>query len=255
MTKTCYEIQDEILQQKMATEVFNKQIDIHQEETTTKVKDLIIHRHFLSQRVLMTELFIYSKNIKNPLELSCFKTTESNVEANFASLDLPDDISKNPIKAFLNNLFDNIDSFLPPLYKFDLSNFSTLSQSTLQGNSGQILLTCVFPALFGYCWNEQSSISYGSILASWITNCYKEQPNFLTSFRTNWISHAIRGFFISIDVHPFINAALQPIFFDYVQLQLQEQKDPQILVKYSIRMPSVNDTYYGINTNYFQFFE
>ena len=244
MQKTCYEIQNEILQQKTANEVFNQQIDIHLEEATSNLKKFIIQEHFLSQRLLITELF-RSKQIKNPLELSTFTATESDVQVNFASLDLPDDISKNPIKAFLNNLFDNLDTFLPTLAKLTNDNLNNITNSSLQVSPSSLLLQCVLPSLFGYCWSEEASISYGHYLASWFENNYKSNPELLKGFESHWLSQAIRGYFTSIDIFPFINAAISPIFFDFIQLDSKtDQTNPEKLVDYAIRIVnSINENY------------
>lgn len=244
MQKTCYEIQKEILQQKTATEVFNEQIDIHLEEATSNLKKLIIQEHFLSQRLLITELFC-SKQIKNPLELSTFTATENDVQVNFASLDLPDDISKNPIKAFLNNLFDNLDTFLPTLGQLTNENLNNIANSSLQASPTSLLLQCVFPSLFGYCWSEEASISYGHYLATWFDNNFKSNPDLLKGFESHWLSQAIRGYFSSIDIYPFVNTAISPIFFDFIQLDSKtDQLKPEILIDYAIRLiNSIHENY------------
>lgn len=244
MQKTCYEIQNEILEQKTATEVFNKQIDKHLDKATSNLKQFIIQEHFLSQRLLITDLFC-SKQIKNPLELSTFTATEDDVQANFASIDLPDDISKNPIKAFLNNLFDNLDTFLPSLNQLTTETLNNFAVSSLQTNPSSLLLQCIFPSLFGYCWSEEASVSFGQYLSSWFSSIYRSDSNFLKNFENHWLSQAIRGYFNSIDIYPFIHAAIAPIFFDFVQLDSKtEQENPEILVNFAVRtMEAIRENY------------
>ena len=239
MEKTFYEIQNEILDQKTASSVFDQQIDIHQEEATNNLKRLILDNHFLLQRLLITDLY-RRKHIKSPLNYPAFFSTEKDVFANFASLDIPEHISKGPMKAFLNNFFDDLNSFLPNFYKLD---FSFFPKSSLQINPVMLLLRCVFPSIFAYCWSEEASLAYGHNIALWFNGIYREKPDILKFFDSHWISQAIYGYFSSLDIYPFINAAIRPLFFDFISLYTND--DPNTLVDYAIKiLESIEDNFH-----------
>lgn len=240
--KTCYEIYQQILKLNQMSEVLDWEIDEYKQKATSLLKELLIQKHLRIQRLFFSEMYI-SKQMQGPLDQLVFAENCEEVSVNFASLVLPDsNFSKGPFKAFLNTLFDSLESFLPAFYKLNPKKlFTGFSKSP-----SKILLRCIFPSLFGFCWAEEPAISYAHNLATWFGEIYRENPNFIQEFPSHWMVDAMRGFFASLDVSSFIKNAIRPIFFDFVQLENSDigqkwsskisQNDPKIWILYAERI-------------------
>lgn len=240
---SCYEIYKQILKLNNMSEALDWEIDEYKQKATSLLKELLIQKHLRIQRLFYSEMYI-SKQIEGPLDQSVFTENCEEVYANFASVVLTDNsFSKGPFKAFLNTLFDSFENFLPAFYKL---NPSKLPRGSFKVSPSKILLRCIFPSLFGFCWAEEPSISYARNLATWFGEIYRENPGFTQKFPSHWMVDAMRGFFTSLDVSNFINKVIRPIFFDFVQLENCDidqiyqskfsQSDPKIWVQYAERI-------------------
>lgn len=240
--KTCYDIYQQILKINQMSESLDWGIDEYKQKVTSLLKELLVQKHLRIQRLFFSEMYI-SKQIEEPLDQLVFAENCEEVSTNFASVVLPDSsFSKGPFKAFLNTLFDSLESFLPAFYKLNPKKlFTGFSKSP-----SKILLRCIFPSLFGFCWAEEPAISYAHNLATWFGEIYRENPLFIQDFSSHWMIDAMRGFFTSFDVSNFINNAIRPVFFDFVQLENCDidqkwsskisQNDPKIWVIYAERI-------------------
>lgn len=258
--KTCYEINQQILKVNQMSEALDWEIDEYKQKATSLLKELLIQKHLRIQRLFFTEMYI-SKQIQEPLDQLVFAENCEEVSANFASLVLPDsNFSKGPFKAFLNTLFDSLESFLPAFYKLNPKKlFTGFSKSP-----SKILLRCIFPSLFGFCWAEEPSISYAHNLATWFGELYRENPNFIQEFSKHWMIDAMRGFFTSLDVSIFVKNVIRPIFFDFVQLEncdiLQKwstktsQNDPKTWIFYAERVIESIHSNFHLLPSVFNFF-
>ncbi|OHT04685.1 hypothetical protein TRFO_27682 [Tritrichomonas foetus] len=233
MGKSPYVIQRKIVQQNSESDVLDWRINNYQQQATSLLKDVLIKKHLYIQRLFYTEMYLANR-VKCPLEHSAFVSNGEEVYSNFASIILPDDFSKGPMKAFLNTLLDSLESFLPAFYKL---NPSKLPRGSFATDPSNILLRCVFPSLFAYCWAEEPAVSYAQNLVTWFGEIYRENPKFITNFDKHWMFQAIRGFFTSLDVSLFIRTAIRPFFFEFSQLESKDiQKTPEILLKFAIEI-------------------
>jgi len=227
---TCSIIRDSIIQQQTFSQILDNQIDSSQEKIIGVLKNLILEKHLFIHRLFISESY-HIGNLTNPLSQSVFQTKKINVSENFAALILPSDFTKGPMKAFLNTLLDSLESFLPAFYKL---NPIKIPRGSFPTDPSTILVRCVFPSLFGYCWAEESALSYASNLAKWFEELTKNSVTFPNDFENHWMFQAFRGFFTSIDFQPFISFAIRPVFFNFIQIDGTLQNNDQILVNFAI---------------------
>lgn len=256
---TCYSYQERIHQQQTAISSLDQQIDFSQSQLTSLLKQTLIKRSLFITRHFIVEEYVNS-NLKykgNPLELMSFTNDGSDVSANFASLDLPDDFSKGPMKAFLNNLLDSLETFLPAFYNL---NPSKLPRSNFYHNPSLILLRCVFPALFAYSWATEPARAYANNLLTWFKEVYNMENDLLNHLKKHWMYQAMKGFFSTLDLTEFIKMTIKPVFMDFIQLQKESQMDTKIWLKYAKKiLESIKKNYYllpnVINSFYLNLFE
>ncbi|KAH0795928.1 hypothetical protein GPJ56_000176 [Histomonas meleagridis] len=229
---TCYDFQQQIKSQKAALQALDSQIDLQQSHATNLLKQTVIKKHLQIQRVFITEEFIRGR-IKDPLNTVPFTATDLDVSPNFASLDLPDDFSKGPMKAFLNDFLDSLDNFLPSFY---MLNPSKIPPNPKYADQTAILLRCVFPTLFGYSWSKESSQAYANNIVTWFGEIYKTKPTILQNFENHWMSKCITGFFSTLNLSQFVSTTIKPLLWEFVQLSANDQRSPSIILTFSTRL-------------------
>ena len=228
-------LQREIQRLSAESTLVDNQIDLHQENVVQLLKQTIIEKHYYVQRIFMTEHY-YEGKCGDPhdiLKEKVFQNENKKVFDNFAALDLPQEFSKGPMKAFLNTLLESLESFLPAFYFLTPSK---LPSSNSFSTPADVLVRCVFPTLFGYCWATEPATAYAENLVKWFSEIYQTKPDFISKFRNEWMFNAMRGFFTSLDFQAFIIKAMRPIFFEYIQEPENEQKKEENLVKWANRL-------------------
>ena len=266
---SCYEIRKTILKLNSVAESIDTNIEKLQKSSAQFLRNILFRKHLLLQRLFYTEIYLLGQ-IPSPIDLAAFTSNGDEVYNNFASVVLPDDFSKGPMKAFLNTLLDSLESFLPAFYKL---NPSKLPRGSLGVDSSKLLLRCIIPSLFSYGWAEEPAMSYAKNLATWFAEIYRETPSFINTFcssvysdknaidrrnqEKHWMSQAIRGFFTSIDVSLFVNKAIRPCFFKFVQLETRKiQSDPAVLLQFAINIvQSIHENFAWLPSVFNDFFE
>ena len=223
--------------QRLAAEstLVDNQIDLHQESVVQLLKQTIIEKHYYVQRIFMVEYY-YEGKCADPhdiLKEKVFQNENKKVYDNFAALDLPQEFSKGPMKAFLNTLLESLESFLPAFYFLTPSK---LPSSNSFSSPADVLVRCVFPTLFGYCWATEPATAYAENLVKWFSEIYQTKSDFISKFKNEWMFNAMRGFFTSLDFQAFIIHAFRPIFYEYIQEPSQEQKNEEKLLKWANKL-------------------
>ena len=217
--RNCFELQREIKNQTLLSQVLDEQIDANQVSATTLLKKLLISKYIQIHQIFIAEFFEEKADSKI-LEYACISKQPLEVADSFTSLELPEDFSTVPIKSFMNGLFESFDTFLPGFYNINPSKIPKSKKI----DSFLLLTRCVFPALFGYCWAIEPANSYAKYLALWFNNTIKnKKEDFQTTFKI-WLSSAIRGFFTSLNLLPFIQEVITPVFMDFIQINNPTEK-------------------------------
>lgn len=210
----CYELQKEIQKQMLHLKVLNEQIDRNQGSVTSMLKQLLVSKYLYINRLHIMENCDKSK-IKDILKYFPMQGDKFEIADSFTSLDLPEDFSTVPIKSFLNALFDSFESFLPSFHKI---NPSKIPRNKSMIDSTATLLRTVFPALFGYCWAAEPAKAYADQLVYWFSQILKENQGIYRESFDKWFSHAMRGFYASLNTLPFIRETFQEVFFEFIQI-------------------------------------
>ena len=108
----CHEVQKSIQDQENLSKMYGNEIDVNQEKVISLLKKMIVRSHFHCQQAFIAG-GVASGQIRDGMKHSAFTAGEDGVAASFSSLELPDEFSKGPMKAFLNTLLDSLESFLP----------------------------------------------------------------------------------------------------------------------------------------------
>lgn len=225
-------LQKEIQRQMAESSLVDGQIDTHQESVIQLLKQTIIEKHYYVQRLFMAESY-YEGRCFNPSDIlkeKVFVSENKKVYDNFAALDLPPDFSKGPMKAFLNTLLESLESFLPAFYCLTPSK---LPSANCYSTPADVLVRCVFPTLFGYCWATEPATAYAENLVKWFGEIYQTKADFIGRFKNEWMFNAMRGFFTSLDFQAFIISAIRPVFLDYVQAKAVDQKKASNIMRWA----------------------
>lgn len=225
----CHVVQKSIQDQENLSKMYGNEIDINQEKVISLLKKMIVRTHFHCQQGFVAG-GVASGQIRDGINHSSFTASEDSVAASFASLDLPDEFSKGPMKGFLNTLLDSLESFLPAFYKLTPSK---LPRGQIVSNASAFLVRCVFPSLFGFCWSKEAAISYARNLITWFEELQRENASFIDGFRNHWMFQAIYGFIQCLNLRQFIEATVTPILYKFVECDM---KDPLSKIGFLLRL-------------------
>ena len=238
----CHEVQKSIQDQENLSKMYGNEIDVNQEKVISLLKKMIVRSHFHCQQAFIAG-GVASGQIRDGMKHSAFTAGEDGVAASFSSLELPDEFSKGPMKAFLNTLLDSLESFLPAFYKLTPSK---LPRGQIVSDTSSFLVRCVFPSLFGFCWSKEAAISYAKNLVTWFEELQRENPSFVEGFQRRWMFQAIYGFVQCLNLRPFIESTVTPVLYKFVECDMDDPlSKPEFLLKLTAELlERIHENYY-----------